>query len=131
MALRLSLNVWGGFHNTLRVVLMGSENPLGIPRYQCEIGDERTNQVIHQEKGAKYIVINQDTIERIQGLLSDITITAAPQSFEGIPKGVNYMLKIDDVNQSASYIWRQQPPKGWERLQEIVDLMIGLASSFH
>jgi len=103
---------------------MGSVNPQGVAKYRCEISDDTTDQQSGQKN---YFLLDKDIILRIQRLLNETTIMASPQSLEGVSKGVNYILKIEDVYQSATYVWCEKPPKGWEKLQEFVDILLGIA----
>ena len=106
-------------------------NSRGIPEYQCDVYDDSTDQQTGQKDEKKRSVLPWDVTMRVQHLLSDISIMAAPQSADGASKGVTYILKIEDVFQSATYIWCKQLPRGWENLQELVELMIRHSGIVH
>jgi len=110
---------------------MGSVDSRGIPKYHCDVYDDGIDQPTGQEQEKKRFVLAQDATTLVQHLMSDINIKAAPQSSEGASKGITYMLKLEDVYQSATYVWCKKLPRGWEGLQELVELMIKYSGIVH
>ena len=127
--LRLSLIVWGTKRKSLRVLLTGSSNVQGIPKYRCEISSQDNENKDAQDKEVKRFDLGLEITLKIQDLLAEINITAAPQSVERSSKGINHILKIEDGFHSATYVWGNQLPKGWEQLQELADLLAGVEQS--
>lgn len=129
IVLRLSLTVWGTKRKSLRVLLTGSSNVQGIPKYRCEISSQSNENKDGQDNEAKSFDLGLEITLKIQELLGDINITAAPQSVERTSEGINHLLKIEDGFHSATYVWGNQLPKGWEQLQELADLLAGVEES--
>ena len=105
---------------------MGSVNTQGITKYHCEISYDKSDLPGGRDIEKTRFELDQKVTIWIQALLGDIHINAAPQSYIASTNSISYMLKLEEMYQSATYVWCQQLPKGWEQLQELVDLMIGL-----
>jgi len=108
------------------VLLTGSSNPQGLTKYRCEISHQSDDKQSSQEQEAKRFDLDQKITDQIQLMLSDLNIKAVPPSFEGDSKGINYMLKMEDGFQSATYVWSHNSPKGWGQLQELASLILDL-----
>jgi len=112
--MRISLTVFCKGKDPLKIALT-QLNKSGINQYE----------ITGEQFETKRRMLSKDEAERLQSLLEQLNVPAYPEFVH--QQGDTYMLKLENVLNSANYIWCSEPPNGWEKLQGLVDFIIKIA----